>query len=97
MTLTATRTYCGQDARVPTGHRTMAVTATRKYHPVLLGPDKRLTSLEMSLPCSDEIRARYERGSRRVSQSSGREQCAVAAHGERNDPDVVFNGAASRI
>ena len=95
MTLTATRTYspCGRDVRAPTGHRTVIVTATRKYHPGLLGPDKHLTSPEMSLPCSDETRARYGR----VSQSSGREQRAVAAHGGRNDPDVVFNGAASRI
>ena len=75
----------------------MAVTVIRRYHPGLLVPGKHLTPPEMSLPCSDETRARYERGGRRVSQSSGREQRAVAAHGGRNDPDVVFNGAASRI
>ena len=60
MNLTATRAYsplAGGMSAVPTGHRTMAVTATRKYHPRLLGPDKHLTSPEMSLPCSDETRA----------------------------------------
>lgn len=99
MTLTATRTYSPLRAGCPRSHGTPDDARDRypKVPPGLLGSGKHLTPPEMSLPCSDETRARYERGGRRVSQSSGREQCAVAAHGGRNDPEVVFNGAASRI
>ena len=83
MTLTATRTYSPLRAGCPRSHGTPddGRGRSRKYHPELLGPDKHLTSTEMSLPCSDETRAQYERVGRRVSQSSGCEQLAVAAHG----------------
>ena len=72
MTLTANRTYSPLRAGCPRSHGTPddGRDRSRKYHPGLLDPDKHLTSPEMPLPCSDETRARYERGGRRVSQSS---------------------------